>query len=85
MLYRPLHHAHMIQIKGESYRLTEQRKAELLPPKSEEIIEKNRLNKQEKNNRRWVNFMLLIYPTSGSLLCCWHWYFWSIKTLTTPD
>ena len=40
MLDRILHHAHVIQIKGESYRLKEQRKAGLLPPKSEEISEK---------------------------------------------
>ena len=37
MLDRLLHHAHVVQIKGESYRLKEQRKAGLLPPKSEQI------------------------------------------------
>lgn len=41
MLDRLLHHAHVIQIKGDSYRLKEQRKAGLLPPKSEEMNEKS--------------------------------------------
>lgn len=40
MLDRLLHHAHVVQIKGDSYRLKEQRKAGLLPPKSEEMNEK---------------------------------------------
>lgn len=32
MLDRILHHAHIVQIKGDSYRLKRQRKAGLFPP-----------------------------------------------------
>ena len=35
MLDRLLHHAHVVQIKGDSYRLKEKRKAGLLLPESD--------------------------------------------------
>lgn len=40
MLDRLLHHAHIVQIKGDSYRLKDKRKAGLLPPENERSSEK---------------------------------------------
>jgi DNA replication protein DnaC len=40
ILDRLLHHSHVINIRGESYRLREKRKAGTLPPKTEEKKEK---------------------------------------------
>ncbi len=37
MLDRLLHHAHIVQIKGDSYRLKEKRKAGLLLPQAEKV------------------------------------------------
>ena len=40
MLDRLLHHAHVVQIKGDSYRLKEKRKAGLLLPDTEKTLAK---------------------------------------------
>jgi DNA replication protein DnaC len=58
MLDRILHHAHVIQIKGDSYRLREKRKAGIVQPENRGLV------------TGWVNFRLQIYRQSGSVFDC---------------